>query len=440
MFSVSPSTNLNFSGAKGNYATHAVHSYSAKFPPQLPKWAIENYTGKGDVVFDPFVGSGTTFVEAKILGRNCYGTEIDPLSRLISQVKCTPIDPLLLNLETESLLVTIAKYFRALQESRNSGKGISGLDFPLVSPEFPNRDYWYFQETVEELALLLHLINQVKNDDIKRFLYVVFSSIIYTKGKSSMANVMDLAHSRPHRVMKETPPDVEIAFLKRLQRLRKMMFDLWEKSDATVKAKIVGSDARDVPALADESIDLVFTSPPYVNAIDYQRGHKFSLFWLAESLGITPEDYISLGKEYIGNDRIPKNECDSRIKNKFGVNSIDAPVRELAEKGFVKKAGVVHAYFDNMRFSLCEMLRVAKTNRPIMIVVAASNIKGVEVNTPQAIKDLAEQFVTFEDSKFYCQQIVERKIDRDKRQLPVTRGIFGDGMKTESIVILQKVR
>jgi len=101
MIVIDRSTDLDFAGAKGNYASHPMHSYAAKFPPQLPRWAIEEFTQKGDKVFDPFVGSGTTLVEARILGRNSYGTEIDPLSRLIAKVKYTLIDPLLLYSETQ---------------------------------------------------------------------------------------------------------------------------------------------------------------------------------------------------------------------------------------------------------------------------------------------------------------------------------------------------
>jgi hypothetical protein len=40
--------NLDFAGAKGNYASHQMHSYSAKFPPQLPRWAMGTFTRPGD--------------------------------------------------------------------------------------------------------------------------------------------------------------------------------------------------------------------------------------------------------------------------------------------------------------------------------------------------------------------------------------------------------
>lgn len=437
MLAINPSLNLDFAGQNGTYATHPMHSFSAKFPPQLPNWAIQEFTSKGDTVFDPFTGSGTTLVEARLLGRHSVGTEIDPLSRLITKVKTTPIDTLILYRYSEELAANMGIWFAKLREQRKRGKGLFSLKLGIEPPDFPNRDYWYYPETIEELTLLLHLIDQIEHHDTRDFLYLVFSGIIYTKGKGSMANVMDLAHSRPHRVMKETPPDVEKAFLTKLNRLRKMLENFSAKAEPNVECKIVGYDARHVPALKSNSIDLVFNSPPYVNAIDYQRGHKFSVFWLAKALGTSSESYLGLAKDYVGSDRIPKREYVN-MNLSIGVAGIESVASELADKGQTKLAGVVKSYFYSMRACIAEMLRVVKVARPAIILVGASNIKGVSVNTPELLGQLAET-ITYEGARFKCAQIVERKLDRDKRQLPVTRGIFGDGMKTEHTIILEKI-
>lgn len=438
MFTTLQHTNLDFAGAKGNYASHSMHSYSAKFPPQLPKWAMEAFTQKGDKVFDPFAGSGTTLVEARLLGRNSYGTEIDPLSRLIAKVKSTPVDPLLLYSVSEQLMVTIAEWFAKLRRIRQLGGSFQQLDIGVSVPEFPNRDYWYYPETLEELTLLRHLVGLTRERDVRDFLYVVFSSIIYTKGKSSMANVMDLAHSRPHRVMKESPPDVEKAFAMRLKRLRKMMEEFWRQADHTVESRIIGADARLASTLKTSSIDLVFNSPPYVNAIDYQRGHKFSVFWLTDVLETSPDAYVGLAKDYVGSDRISKAECIDKANQRFNLDLIDEPVKKLVQADQVKLAGIVYSYFENMQLCMREMLRVVKPGHLTIIVVGPSNIKNVYIDTPYAISQLAET-LTWGKSRFKSLNVIERKLDRDKRQMPITRGIFGDGMKVEHAVVLEKV-
>jgi hypothetical protein len=217
-----------------------------------------------------------------------------------------------------------------------------------------------------------------------------------------------------------------------------MMEDFWGKANHVVESCVVGTDARDVPALGNSSMDLIFTSPPYVNAIDYQRGHKFSVFWLTEALGTTPDEYLALSKNYVGSERILQKEWADKLSQPFGLEAVDQPIQQLFKAGHAKLASIVYAYFENMGLCMREMMRIAKKGQPVIIVVGPSNIKGVSVDTPRGIGDLAES-LQLKNWTFKCREIVERKLDRDKRQLPVTRGIFGDGMKIEHAVVLEKV-
>ena len=85
------SQNLDFHDQRGNYASHALHAFPAKFPPQLPRLFITALTRPGDSVLDPMVGSGTTIVESLLAERQGIGFDIDPLARLIATVKTTPL-------------------------------------------------------------------------------------------------------------------------------------------------------------------------------------------------------------------------------------------------------------------------------------------------------------------------------------------------------------
>jgi hypothetical protein len=82
---------LNFHGENGNYASHHLHAFAARFPPQLPRAFIRGLTSQGDIVLDPMMGSGTTVVEAWLEGRRGVGLDIDPLALRLCRVKTTPL-------------------------------------------------------------------------------------------------------------------------------------------------------------------------------------------------------------------------------------------------------------------------------------------------------------------------------------------------------------
>src|SRR6266536_6227350 len=78
---------LNFDSHNTLYATHGLHAYAAKCPPQLARYGLRYYSRSGDTVLDPMAGSGTTLVEARLMGRHSRGYDIDPLACLIARVK-----------------------------------------------------------------------------------------------------------------------------------------------------------------------------------------------------------------------------------------------------------------------------------------------------------------------------------------------------------------
>ncbi len=89
---------------------------------------------------------------------------------------------------------------------------------------------------------------------------------------------MDISHSRPHRSYDKAP----IKAFDRFERAVKYVVQAAPfpsiKSDSP-KGSVGLADARNLP-LEDQSVDIVITSPPYLNAIDYIRGHKFALIWM----------------------------------------------------------------------------------------------------------------------------------------------------------------
>ncbi|HEY3081630.1 MAG TPA: DNA methyltransferase [Chloroflexota bacterium] len=436
---------LDFAGQKTAYASHGLHSFAAKFPPQLAGWGIERYSRPGETVLDPMAGSGTTLVEARLLGRDALGADIDPLARLIARVKATPLQPELLEAATSALLADVESDFAELRRARAHAIPFRDAFRDVPIPEFPNRDYWFLPQISEELALLRRRIDAVEphpeGTRLREFFYVVFSALIITKSSTSVANVRDLAHSRPHRVEPRQKPNVPRAFQQRLARLQRGILDFGRRCDPSTSLRIVGDDARRLP-LEDESVDLVFTSPPYVNAIDYPRAHKFSLHWLGDALGVTPEAYRALGRAYIGTDRVPIAECLALARAPLAeVSRLEETLGRLADseaagrRGGPRRAGVVRRYFDDMAAVLTEVGRVLRPGRHAVVVVCPSQIAGVPVETHALLADLAEART---GGRLRHVETYARTLDDAKRQLPIVRGRFGTGMRTEYVVVLQK--
>ncbi len=121
--------------------THDYHRYPAKFIPQIVKKLIEDYAPSGtQVVCDPFGGCGTTLVEAKLLGHRSIGFDINPVAKLITQTKTTPIKPRTLTNYRDkfcNIMVTLQKHptntMRELAIGLTNQQSLNWIRFILLS-------------------------------------------------------------------------------------------------------------------------------------------------------------------------------------------------------------------------------------------------------------------------------------------------------------------
>ncbi len=383
---------LDFHQHASNYATHNLHAFPAKFPPQLPRRFIDVLTDRQDSVLDPMMGSGTTVLEAYLAGRRSLGLDIDPLALLLGAVKVTPLNVV------QAATVSSAVLEEAQQRLRVDPAQVTqalGRRFDSQSRAFV--DYWFSLPTQLELTALLLAIETVADVPLRRFLELAFSAIIITKsGGVSLAR--DLAHTRPHRVDDKPPRPVFEAFRKRVQQNLTSLAQLpGDRTPATVRA----GDAQALP-LPDASVDLIVTSPPYAsNAIDYMRAHKFSLVWLGHPIA----SLTQRRKDCIGGEAVDAARFEA-------LPPYTEDVVQRLESIHTRKGAVLRRYYSEMTRVIREMVRVLNHDRVAVLVVGSSVMAGMNTMTHECLADIGC------DLGFAEAQIAVRRLDRNRRLMP----------------------
>ena len=405
---------LDFSASGHLYATHGLNAFAARCPPPLARWAIETFTDAGDVVLDSMCGSGTTVVEATLTGRQGLGVDIDPLARLLTLAKATPLPAT----QVSSLADVI----------RNKAPGVPDDGW---RPDMPRLDYWFRPEVSADLARLRRLIIEVTEPGpLRRLGWAVFSSLIV--GRTSVANAWDLVHSRHHYRPWEEDPGTISRFVRGVDRAARLMDDYEKLLPADWKpASVVGDDARSM-TLPDGAVDLVFFSPPYVSALDYPRAHAFAVAWLADVVGMTPDEYRRHARRYVGTDRAPLAGVTTNhpLPAPTGNEVVDVAVDALRDAP--ERAWVVSRYFADMASVFAEAARVTRPGGHVVVVVCPSNIRKVHVPTHEIFQTLAPAAT---DGRLRLEEHYVRTIHDRRRVMPYLEAKFGERMREEYVLV-----
>ena len=244
-------------------AAHSLHevSYRACFKPQLPRFFIDRFTAPGDVVYDPFMGRGTTVLEAALAGRTPAGCDINPLSAMLAQPRLSPPT-------AEEVEHRLAEIDLSL-----------GLSYPRELEVF------YHPDTLREIcALREYLLARDRSgslDGIDRWIRMVavnrltghspgFFSV-YTLPPNQATSID--AQARINARRKQTPPRRNVRDLI-VGKTRSLLTDCDAATRAALlrsanRATLLTRPAHSTPQLTANSVSLVVTSPPFLDVVDY---------------------------------------------------------------------------------------------------------------------------------------------------------------------------
>ena len=386
--------------AREAHPLHALHPFAARFPHGLASHFVNGLTRPGDTVLDPMCGSGITLLEGWLAGRDVIGVDLDPLARRQSLARTIALNP-------ETVRVAGSEALERAAELHSGGSHPSdplglvrgGMDDATLK----FLDYWFLPETQRELAALVLAIRAEPDLPLRILLEVVFSSTIVTKS-GGVSRARDLAHTRPHRVADKQPRSA----LRQFEILMGRAVDAYSHVDATKvgHSNVVAGDSRRLP-LQGGSVDLIVTSPPYANALDYMRAHKFSLAWLGDPIPRLSD----LRGHYIGSERQSGSDGGRRTLPE----SVKAVVDAVGERD-TGKARVLDRYFRDMADAIGEMARVLRDGAAVVIVVGPSVMRDVLVPTHQCLADIAAA------AGLGVVGVAPRNLDRDRRMMPARNG------------------
>ena len=386
------------------YFTHSFFKYPAKFIPQIPSWAIDNFTNTDDIVLDCFAGSGTTLIEASLKNRECLGVDFDEISRLLSRVKSTKLSKNDIKFIKKNLL----KFDREKY-----------IDRPL--PKLKNLNHWFPKKNIKSLNALYFYISELKaSKKIKDFLLVCYISSIRKSSYSDEQSPKPYISTKHKKEPKETVQLFNTIVEKYIEKLDTDEFNLHFKS------KFIGNDARSFKAKKYyNKIKLVCASPPYINAFDYVRILRLENVWLRN---LDDNNIIKHKKNQIGTEQIYANEYNE-LTYKFGIKELDNKIDELY-KIDKKRAHIVCKYFKDMEENIINIRKYLKEDGSYVLVVGDCEIRKILFPVYKYLIEIAEKN-NYKNSKNFSYLIRNPylRIPRKKR---------GGLIKYDRIIVLNK--
>ncbi len=402
----------DYRGEKTKSHTHGIHTYPAMFIPQVGRRLLETYSKEGDTICDIFCGSGSSLVESKLLGRNAYGIDLNPLAIFLAKAKTTPINPSKLTKEYIALIERVGRI----------------KDNEIQRPDFKNIDFWFKENVIVKLAKLKKAIREVQDETIQNFLMVAFSETVRYSSNAKTGE-FKLVRIKGEKLEKQNP-DVLGIFRKYAEKNIAGMAAFYKDAKKDSWTKIIYSDSSKDNGIKSNSIDCIITSPPYGDSrttVAYGQFSRLSAQWI--DIFENPNDASGVDNGLLGG-RATKN-----LTHILSSEYLKESLEKIAKQDEARAKDVL-SFNLGLNECLKQAHRILKPGKYFCLVIGNRMVKQVRIPTDFIIAELAEKI------GFTCEDIIVRNIPG--KRMPIRNsptnivGALEETMNKESIVVLRK--
>ncbi len=404
----------DFNGVKTKPYTHGFHSYPAMFIPQVARRLLLNYSKKGDTICDIFCGSGTALIESRMLGRNSYGIDLNPLAIFLAKTKTTPIDPKILHKEYIKLLEKIS-------EIKNN---------EIIRPNFKNIEFWFKDKVITELAKLKRAIKDVENKNIQNFFLVAFSETV-RKVSNTKNGEFKLVRIKKDSLENYNPNVLE-TLKQKIESNIKGMEKFCKDVDKNTWVKIMFGDSSKDNGIKEDSVDYIITSPPYGDSrttVAYGQFSRLSAQWI--DIFDDPNNASGVDNELLG------GRASRTLMHSLSSNYLNDSLDKIIKKDETRAKDVL-SFFLGLNECLKQAYTILKPKKYFCIVIGNRLVKQVRIPTDFIITELGEKI------GFTCEDIFVRNIP--SKRMPIKNsptniaGALEETMNRESVVVLRKTK
>jgi hypothetical protein len=277
--------------------------------------------------------------------------------------------------------------------------------------------YWFAPQqrrALSRLAAALDACPSLSDGSVEaNALRIAISRLIITKDRgASLAR--DVSHSRPHRVTETNDFDVFHELRLSARRVRERLAEVEHGRHPTVRL----GDARVMPWIRDASVDMIMTSPPYLNAIDYMRGHRMSLVWFGYSL----EALRRIRSDSIGAERGPDREAGEDIAK---IRRALGRIQRLPSRF----QNMVDRYCLDLLSLMKQSARVLKEDGRAIFVIGNSCLTDIYISNSRGLE------IAGRAAGLVLTGETERELPANQRYLPIdTKSALSKRMRTESVL------